>query len=112
MTVELIDVNNIAMFHAKWISDTLFWKKARKTTQKSKDFSLCRTPKIPGKEGKNAQKSKEIPCNEKSKEIQKSKERKIKNLHRLNQSINQGRFFFFERLALWEMAPQCGGKCP
>ena len=56
----------------------LFLEKARKTTQKSKDFYLCRTPKIPGKEGENAQKSKEIPCNEKSKEIQKSKERKIR----------------------------------
>ena len=57
-----------------------FLEKARKTTRKSKDFSLCRTPKIPGKEGKNAQKSKEIPCNEKSKEIQKSKERKIREV--------------------------------
>ena len=56
----------------------LFLEKARKTTQKSKDFSLRRTPKIPGKKGKNAQKSKEIPCNEKSKEIpKKSKERKL-----------------------------------
>ena len=48
-------------------------------TQKSKDFfSLLRTPKVPGKEGKNAQKSKDILCNKKSKEIQKSKERKIR----------------------------------
>ena len=37
-----------------------FLGKARKTTKKNKDFSLCRTPKIPGKEEKNAQKSKEI----------------------------------------------------
>ena len=56
----------------------LFWKKARKTTQKARISSLCLTPKIPGKEGKNAQKSKEIPCNENSKEIQRSKERKIR----------------------------------
>ena len=35
-----------------------------------------RTPKIPGKEAKNAQKNKEFPAEEKSKEFQKSKERK------------------------------------
>ena len=35
-------------------------------------------PLNPGKEGKNAQKSKDILCNEKSKEIQKSKDRKIR----------------------------------
>ena len=58
-----------------------FLEKARKTTQKSKDFSLLRTPKIPGKEGENAQKSKEIPRDEKSKEIQKSKERKIRVIY-------------------------------
>ena len=49
-----------------------------KPPKKARIFSLKRTPKIPGKEGKNAQKSKEIPCDEKSKEIQKSKERKIR----------------------------------
>ena len=40
-------------------------------------FSLCRTLKIPGTERKNSQINKEIPCNGKSKDIQKSKERKI-----------------------------------
>ena len=56
----------------------LFWRKQGKPPKKARIFSLCRTPEIPGKEGKNAQKSKEIPCNERSKEIQKSKERKIR----------------------------------
>ena len=55
-------------------------EKARKPTQKSKDFFSTLNPKIPRKEGQNAQKSKEIPCNEKSKDIQKSKERKIRVL--------------------------------
>ena len=41
---------------------------------KKQGFFSCRTPKIPGQEGQNAQKSKEIPCNEKSTEIKKSKE--------------------------------------
>ena len=56
----------------------LLWKKARKNTQKARIFSLLRTPKIPGKEGKNDQKSKEFLAQEKSKEIQKSKEKKIR----------------------------------
>ena len=56
----------------------LFWKTARKTTKKARIFSLLRTPKILGKEGKNAQKSKELLGMEKSKGIQKSKERKIR----------------------------------
>ena len=33
---------------------------ARKTTKKARIFYPCRTPKIPGKERKNAQKSKEF----------------------------------------------------
>ena len=37
-----------------------FWKMARKTHQKDKVFCLYRTPKIPGKEGKNARKNKEF----------------------------------------------------
>ena len=53
----------------------LFWKKQGKPPKKARTFSLLRTPKIPGKEGKNAQKSKEVPCNEKSKEIQKPRGR-------------------------------------
>ena len=43
----------------------LFWKKQGKPTQKSKDFFSVLNPRILGKEGKNDQKSKEIPCNEK-----------------------------------------------
>ena len=55
-----------------------FWKTARKTTQKGKDFFCCRTPKILGKEGKSAQNRKEFLEEEKGKEIQKGKERKIR----------------------------------
>ena len=55
-----------------------FLEKSKENHPKKQGFFfLCWTPKIRGKEGKNAQKSKEIPCKEKSKEIQKSKERKI-----------------------------------
>ena len=49
--------------------------------QKSKGFFFffifpCRTPKIPGKEGKHAQKSKEIPCRREKQGIPKKKARK------------------------------------
>ena len=49
-------------------SSLLFWKTARKTTTKKKTriFYRCQTPKILGKEGKNAQKSKEFLGKEKS----------------------------------------------
>ena len=40
-----------------------------------------RTPKFLAKEGKNTQKSKEVPAREKRKEFQKSKERKIRAYH-------------------------------
>ena len=53
-----------------------FWKTARKTTKKTRIFYPCRTPKISGKEGKNAQKNKEILTSKKNKEFQKNKERK------------------------------------
>ena len=53
---------------------------ARKTTKKARIFYPCRTPKILGKERKNAQKCKEFLEKEKSKEIQKSKEKKIRVL--------------------------------
>ena len=49
----------------------LFWEKHGKPSKKARIFSLCWTPKIPGKEGQNAQKSKEIPGTEKNKEIPK-----------------------------------------
>ena len=51
-------------------------KKARKTTQRTRIFYPYRTPKISGKEGKNAQKNKKFLAGEKRKEFQKSKERK------------------------------------
>ena len=53
-----------------------FWKKQGKPPKKARIFSRDAEPlnlKIPGKEGKNAQKSKEIPCSEKSKEIEKAR---------------------------------------
>ena len=53
-----------------------FWKRARKTTKKTRIFYSYRTPKNPGKEEKNSQKNKEILAGEKNKEIPKNKERK------------------------------------
>ena len=53
-----------------------FWKKARKTTKKTRIFYPHRTSKIPGKEGKNAQKNKEFPRKGKNKEFHKNTERK------------------------------------
>ena len=54
--------------------------------KKTRIFSLLRTPKIPEKEGKTLEKAREFLATKKSKEIQKSKERKIRDL---------GSFFFF-----------------
>ena len=59
-----------------------FWKTARKTTKKARISSACRTPKILGKEGKNAQKRKEFLEKEKGKENQKGKEKKIREVAR------------------------------
>ena len=59
-----------------FLSLPFFLAKARKTTQNSKDFHYAKPLKFLGRR-ENAQKSKEIPCNEKNKEIQKNKERKI-----------------------------------
>ena len=50
-----------------------FWKNARKTTKKTRIFYPHRTPKIPGKEGENAQKNKEFLAREKNKEIPKTR---------------------------------------
>ena len=55
-----------------------FWKAARKTAKKARVSSACRTPKILGKQGKNAQKRKEFLEKEKGKENQKGKEKKIR----------------------------------
>ena len=60
----------------------LFLGKAKKTTQKSKEFSLCRTPKIPGKEGKkfSLKKARKLQGKGKKQGNPKSKERKIREL--------------------------------
>ena len=47
-----------------------------KPVNKNKDFCPYSTPKIPGKEGKNALKNKEVLTREKDEEFPKSKERK------------------------------------
>ena len=60
-------------------------KKARKTHQKNKDFYPYRTPKIPGKEGKNARKNKEVLAEE-----QKNKEFPPKNKERKDRAGPQG----------------------
>ena len=57
-----------------------FREKARKTTKKARIFHLLRTPKILEKGGENTQKSEEFLEKQKSKEIQKSKEKKIRAL--------------------------------
>ena len=49
-----------------------------KTTKKARIFYPCRTPTILEKEGKNAQKNKQFLEHQKSKEIQKGKEKKIR----------------------------------
>ena len=53
-----------------------FLEKGREHHPKNKDFYPYRTPKIPGKEGKNAQKNKEILARRKNKEFKKNKEGK------------------------------------
>ena len=78
----------------------LFWETQGKPPKKARIFSLCRTPKIPGKEGRNAQKSKEIPCNEKSKEIpcnEKSKERKNRVFPRKTRCFRDPAVVFYHR---------------
>ena len=71
---------------AFWASKTpdllflAFLENGKEKHQKNKDFCPRRTPKILGKKGKNAQKNKEFLGKEKSKEIQKSKEKKIRDL--------------------------------
>ena len=55
----------------------VFFGNGKENHQKNKDFFYpCRTPEIPAKEGKNAQKTKEFLAREKNKEFQKNKERK------------------------------------
>ena len=51
-------------------------EKGRENHQENKDFLSPLNPKIPGKEGKSAQKNKEILARRKNKEFQKTKERK------------------------------------
>ena len=51
--------------HALIFLSLLFGKSKENPPKKARIVSLCRAPKIPGKEGKNAQKSKEIPATEK-----------------------------------------------
>ena len=59
-----------------FLSLFFFWKKAGKTTRKTRIFYPYRTLKIPAKEGKNAQENKEFLARRKNKEFQKNKERK------------------------------------
>ena len=56
-----------------------FLEKGTENPQKTRIFYPCRTPEIPGKEGKNAKKNKEFLAKKKkkkNKEFQKNKERK------------------------------------
>ena len=62
-----------------------FLEKARETLQKSKGFSLCGTPKILGKERKNAQKNNGNRKNEKSKENEKSKDWRVRGVSQCTQ---------------------------
>ena len=70
-----------------------FLKMARKTTKKTRIYYPYRSPKIPGKEGKNAQKSKEFLAGPKNKEFQKgpkNKEFKKKNKERKDREVPLG----------------------
>ena len=51
----------------------LFFEKARKTIQKSKDFSLCRTPKIPGQKGKTIKKARKFLATKKARKPNKAR---------------------------------------
>ena len=68
-----------------------FWKTARKTTKKARISSACRTLKILGKEGKNAQNRKEFLEKAKGKENQKGKEKKIRAWCFAQDSVLRGR---------------------
>ena len=52
-----------------------FLENGKENHQKTRIFLAPANPKIPGKEGENAEKGKEFPAKEKSKEFQKNKER-------------------------------------
>ena len=61
-----------SLFKEVRVFKVFFGKLQGKPQKKNKDFYPCRTPKIPRKEGKNAQKNKEfLAGEEKSKEFQK-----------------------------------------
>ena len=62
------------------------WKKGGKT-KKTRIFYPYRTPKTPGREGKNAQKNKEILARRKTRNSKKTKERKDRAV-RTNPSIS------------------------
>ena len=65
------------MAQLKTLSFLVFLEKGtEKSPQKKRIFYPYRTPKIPGKEGKNARKNKEFLARKENKEFQKSKERK------------------------------------
>ena len=78
-----------------FLSLVFFWENGKEeTTKKTRIFYPHRTPKIPGKEGENAQKNKEILAAEKDKEFQKNKERKDRD----SGVIRANRFARFARI--------------
>ena len=58
-------------------------KKVAKTTKQTRIFYPYRTPKIPGKEGKNAQKNKDFLAGEKTRNSQKTNRVETRPLHRM-----------------------------
>ena len=64
-------------------------KMARKTTKRASISYACRTPKILGREGKDAQNRKDFLEKEKGKEIEKGKEKKIRAGHSKQPSLAQ-----------------------
>ena len=85
--------NEIPVYPSLSFLSLFFRKKAGKTTKKTRIFYPYRTPKIPGKEGKNARKNKEILARRKNKEIPKNKERKDRAGTNWDPSLGQtGRF--------------------
>ena len=60
-TPEIAAISETRESNALSFLSIVFLENGQENHQKNKDFYPCRTPKIPGKEGKNAQKKQGIP---------------------------------------------------
>ena len=89
-----------------------FGKKARKTTPKTRIFYPRRTPKIPGKEGKNAQKNKEILKKRgKTRNSKKKQGKEGQGFPRISRVIQRGKSLFFSGdPRFWSKQARIGGS--